>query len=233
MDAANILKPALARGTIQCIGATTLDEYRNSIEKDGALERRFQKVLVEPTSSDETLTILNNIKDRYEHHHHVKYTDGALSACVKLTERYVTDRQFPDKAIDALDETGSRVHMGNVRIPPEITEKEKEIELVKAKKQAAVRNQNFELAAGFRDKQTELEKELAETKAQAEQYKQESDEYAEKMEVMSADRDLAKDFLKDAQDQVESLKKEIAAITAESATYSKLLHELLDKLMQK
>ena len=162
MDAANILKPALARGTIQCIGATTLDEYRNSIEKDGALERRFQKVLVEPTSSDETLTILNNIKDRYEHHHHVKYTDGALSACVKLTERYVTDRQFPDKAIDALDETGSRVHMGNVRIPPEITEKEKEIELVKAKKQAAVRNQNFELAAGFRDKQTELEKELAE-----------------------------------------------------------------------
>ena len=117
---------------------------------------------MEPTSSDETLTILNNIKDRYEHHHHVKYTDGALSACVKLTERYVTDRQFPDKAIDALDETGSRVHMGNVRIPPEITEKEKEIELVKAKKQAAVRNQNFELAAGFRDKQTELEKELAE-----------------------------------------------------------------------
>ena len=162
MDAANILKPALARGTIQCIGATTLDEYRNSIEKDGALERRFQKVMVEPTTSDETLTILNNIKDRYEHHHHVRYTDEALVACVKLTERYVSDRQFPDKAIDAMDETGSRVHMGNVQIPPEITEKEKEIEEVKAKKQSAVRNQNFELAAGFRDKQTELEKELAE-----------------------------------------------------------------------
>ncbi len=162
MDAANILKPALARGTIQCIGATTLDEYRNSIEKDGALERRFQKVLVEPTTTDETLTILNNIKERYEHHHHVRYSDDALAACVKLTERYVTDRQFPDKAIDAMDETGSRVHMGHVSIPPEITEKEKEIELVKTKKQTAVRNQNFELAAGFRDKQTELEKELAE-----------------------------------------------------------------------
>ncbi len=162
MDAANILKPALARGTIQCIGATTLDEYRNSIEKDGALERRFQKVLVEPTTAEETLTILNNIKERYEHHHHVRYSDEALAACVKLTERYVTDRQFPDKAIDAMDETGSRVHMGHVSIPPEITEKEKEIELVKAKKQAAVRNQNFELAAGFRDKQTELERELAE-----------------------------------------------------------------------
>ena len=166
MDAANILKPALARGTIQCIGATTLDEYRNSIEKDGALERRFQKVMVEPTTADETLTILNNIKDRYEHHHHVKYTDEALAACVKLTERYVTDRQFPDKAIDALDETGSRVHMGNMHIPAEITEKEKEIEEVKTKKQAAVRNQNFELAAGFRDKQTELEKELAEMNEQ-------------------------------------------------------------------
>ncbi len=133
MDAANILKPALARGTIQCIGATTLDEYRNSIEKDGALERRFQKVLVEPTTHDETLAILNNIKERYEGHHRVKYTDEALAACVKLTERYITDRQFPDKAIDALDETGSRVHMNHVQIPPEITEKEKEIETVKAK----------------------------------------------------------------------------------------------------
>ena len=162
MDAANILKPALACGTIQCIGATTLDEYRNSIEKDGALERRFQKVMVEPTTAEETLTILNNIKERYEHHHHVKYTDEALAACVKLTERYVTDRQFPDKAIDALDETGSRIHMGHIQIPPEITEKEKEIESVKLKKQAAVRNQNFELAAGYRDKQTELERELAE-----------------------------------------------------------------------
>ena len=122
MDAANILKPALARGTIQCIGATTLDEYRNSIEKDGALERRFQKVLVEPTTSDETLQILQNIKDRYEHHHHVTYTDEALQACVKLTERYITDRFFPDKAIDALDEVGSRVHLSHVSIPPEITE---------------------------------------------------------------------------------------------------------------
>jgi len=118
MDAANILKPALARGTIQCIGATTLDEYRNSIEKDGALERRFQKVIVEPTTADETLTILSNIKDRYERHHHVIYTDEAIEACVKLTARYITNRQFPDKAIDALDEVGSRVHLGSVQIPP-------------------------------------------------------------------------------------------------------------------
>lgn len=160
MDAANILKPALARGTIQCIGATTIDEYRNSIEKDGALERRFQKVLVEPTTNDETLQILKNIKDRYEHHHHVEYTDEALAACVKLTERYISDRQFPDKAIDALDETGSRVHLSNASIPPEITEKEKEIAFIKEKKQAAVRSQNFELAAGYRDRQTELEAEL-------------------------------------------------------------------------
>ena len=160
MDAANILKPALARGTIQCIGATTLDEYRNSIEKDGALERRFQKVQVEPTSNEETLQILHNIKDRYEHHHHVTYTDEALAACVKLTDRYVTDRFMPDKAIDALDETGSRVHLGNAQIPPEIIEKEKEIATVKEKKQLAVRNQNFELAAGYRDRQTVLETEL-------------------------------------------------------------------------
>lgn len=162
MDAANILKPALARGTIQCIGATTLDEYRNSIEKDGALERRFQKVIVEPTTADETLTILSNIKDRYERHHHVIYTDGAIEACVKLTARYITDRQFPDKAIDALDEVGSRVHLGSVQIPPEITEKEKEIKYIKEKKQSAVINQNFELAAGYRDRQTELEAELKE-----------------------------------------------------------------------
>ena len=160
MDAANIMKPALARGTIQCIGATTLDEYRNSIEKDGALERRFQKVQVEPTSNEETLQILHNIKDRYEHHHHVTYTDEALAACVKLTDRYVTDRFMPDKAIDALDETGSRVHLGNAQIPPEIIEKEKEIATVKEKKQLAVRNQNFELAAGYRDRQTVLETEL-------------------------------------------------------------------------
>ena len=126
MDAANILKPALARGTIQCIGATTLDEYRNSIEKDGALERRFQKVMVEPTSSDDTLKILQNIKERYEQHHHVDYTDDALVSCVKLTERYVTDRSFPDKAIDAMDEVGARVHLQNAQIPPEIAAKEKE-----------------------------------------------------------------------------------------------------------
>ena len=160
MDAANIMKPALARGTIQCIGATTLDEYRNSIEKDGALERRFQKVQVEPTTNEETLQILRNIKDRYEHHHHVSYTDEALVACVKLTDRYVTDRFMPDKAIDALDEAGSRVHLGNAQIPPEIAEKEKEIAYVKEKKQLAVKNQNFELAAGYRDRQTQLEADL-------------------------------------------------------------------------
>jgi ATP-dependent Clp protease ATP-binding subunit ClpC len=162
MDAANILKPALARGTIQCIGATTLDEYRNSIEKDGALERRFQKVIVEPTTQEETLQILRNIKDRYEHHHHVSYTDEALVACVKLTDRYVTDRFMPDKAIDALDETGSRVHLSNAQIPPEIAEKEQEIARTKERKNAAVKNQNFELAAGYRDRQTILEAELKE-----------------------------------------------------------------------
>ena len=162
MDAANILKPALARGTIQCIGATTLSEYRNSIEKDGALERRFQKVIVEPTTSDETITILNNIKERYENHHHVSYTNDAILACVKLTERYVTDRFFPDKAIDVLDEVGARVHLLHTQMPPEISEKEKEINFIKGKKQAAVRNQNFELAASYRDKQTELEAELSE-----------------------------------------------------------------------
>ena len=162
MDAANIMKPALARGTIQCIGATTLDEFRNSIEKDGALERRFQKVQVEPTTNEETLQILKNIKDRYEHHHHVTYTDDALLACVKLTDRYVTDRFMPDKAIDALDETGSRVHLSNAQMPPDIAEKEQEIESVKEKKQLAVKNQNFELAAGYRDRQTQLETELEE-----------------------------------------------------------------------
>ena len=162
MDAANILKPALARGTIQCIGATTLDEYRNSIEKDGALERRFQKVIVEPTTKEETLQILRNIKDRYEQHHHVSYTDEALVACVKLTDRYVTDRFMPDKAIDALDETGSRVHLSNAQIPPEIAEKEQEIERMKERKNQAVKNQNFELAAGYRDRQTVLETELKE-----------------------------------------------------------------------
>ena len=162
MDAANILKPALARGTIQCIGATTLDEYRNSIEKDGALERRFQKVQVEPTTNEETLQILKNVKGRYEYHHHVTYTDEALEACVKLTDRYVNDRFMPDKAIDALDEVGSRVHLQNADLPPEIAEMEKEIKQIKERKTQAVGNQNFELAASYRDRQTELERQLQE-----------------------------------------------------------------------
>ena len=161
MDAANILKPALARGTIQCIGATTLDEYRNSIEKDGALERRFQKVLVEPTTAEETLQILQNIKGRYEDHHHVRYTDEALNACVKFTDRYITDRYFPDKAIDAMDEVGSRVHLQHDKVPQEIVDTEKELEDVKAKKVTAVSHQNFELAASYRDRQAELENSLA------------------------------------------------------------------------
>ncbi|WP_315362778.1 ATP-dependent Clp protease ATP-binding subunit [Prevotella jejuni] len=160
MDAANILKPALARGTIQCIGATTLDEYRKSIEKDGALERRFQKVLVEPTTAEETLQILENIKDRYEGHHHVRYTEDALKACVKYAERYITDRSFPDKAIDIIDEVGSRVHLQHVKVPQSILDIQKEIEIAQEKKQTAVKNQNFELAASFRDKQTELEQKL-------------------------------------------------------------------------
>ena len=160
MDAANILKPALARGTIQCIGATTLDEYRNSIEKDGALERRFQKVQVEPTTVGETLQILENIKDRYETHHHVSYTDEALKACVKYADRYITDRFFPDKAIDIIDEAGSRVHLQHVKVPQVILDIQKAIETTQEKKQAAVKNQNFELAASFRDKQTELENAL-------------------------------------------------------------------------
>ena len=162
MDAANILKPALARGTIQCIGATTLDEYRNSIEKDGALERRFQKVQVEPTTNEETLQILKNVKGRYEYHHHVTYTDEALEACVKLTDRYVNDRFMPDKAIDALDEVGSRVHLQNADLPPEIAEMEKEVKEIKERKTQAVSNQNFELAASYRDRQTELERQLQE-----------------------------------------------------------------------
>ncbi len=160
MDAANILKPALARGTIQCIGATTLDEYRNSIEKDGALERRFQKVIVNPTTPEETLQILHNIKDRYEHHHAVSYTDEALEACVKLTERYVTDRFFPDKAIDVLDEVGSRTHIGNSSVPKYILELQENIEHTKAKKQMAVSSQNFELAASYRDLQMQMEDDL-------------------------------------------------------------------------
>ena len=162
MDAANILKPALARGTIQCIGATTIDEYRNSIEKDGALERRFQKVQVEPTSVEETLQIIENIKARYEAHHHVTYTEDALKACVKYADRYITDRHFPDKAIDIIDEAGSRTHLQHVKIPKAILDIQKEIEIAQEKKQNAVKNQNFELAASFRDKQTTLEQKLKE-----------------------------------------------------------------------
>jgi len=156
MDAANMLKPALARGEIQCIGATTLDEYRKNIEKDGALERRFQKIIVEPTTPEETLQILRNIKDRYEDHHNVTYTDAALEACVKLADRYITDRFFPDKAIDALDEAGSRVHLINISVPKEIEEQEKQIDEMKNRKNEAVRLQNFELAASYRDKEKEL-----------------------------------------------------------------------------
>lgn len=182
MDAANILKPALARGTIQCIGATTLDEYRNSIEKDGALERRFQKVQVEPTTVDETLQILENIKDRYEAHHHVVYTDDALKSCVKYADRYITDRFFPDKAIDIIDEAGSRVHLQHVKIPQAILDIQKEIETTQEKKQAAVKNQNFELAASFRDRQTELEQTL-----KNEQEKWQKGDADEKVEISEED----------------------------------------------
>lgn len=160
MDAANILKPALARGTIQCIGATTLDEYRNSIEKDGALERRFQKILVEPTTKEETLQILKNIKDRYENHHHVTYTDEAIKACVNLTDRYVSERHFPDKAIDALDEVGSKKHLSSLTIPSEITELEKQLSVIMQKKLTAAKNQNFELAAGYREKEINIQSEI-------------------------------------------------------------------------
>lgn len=166
MDAANILKPALARGEIQCIGATTTDEYRKSIEKDGALERRFQKVIVEPTTPEETLQILQNIKDRYEEHHAVTYTPEALEACVKLTERYVTDRCFPDKAIDAMDEAGSRVHITNMPVSKEIENKEKQIEVTLGLKNEAVKQQDFELAADYRDQLATMQEELEQMKAQ-------------------------------------------------------------------
>jgi ATP-dependent Clp protease ATP-binding subunit ClpC len=156
LDAANMLKPALARGEIQCIGATTLDEYRQQIEKDGALERRFQKVMVEPTTVDETIQILNNIKERYEDHHNVSYADEAIDACVKLTNRYISDRHLPDKAIDALDESGSRVHISNIVVPERILELEKQIEEIKKEKIKAVKNQNFEKAAGYRDKEKQF-----------------------------------------------------------------------------
>ncbi len=164
MDAANMLKPALARGEIQCVGATTLDEYRKSIEKDGALERRFQKVIVEPTTADETLQILQNIKGKYEDHHNVTYTPEALTACVKLTDRYISDRNFPDKAIDAMDEAGSRVHLTNITVPKDIEEQEKQIDQLKQLRLSAVKAQNYELAANYRDKEKNLQAQLDEMK---------------------------------------------------------------------
>lgn len=160
LDAANMLKPALARGEIQCIGATTLDEYRQHIEKDGALERRFQKVIVDPTTEEETIEILNNIKERYENHHNVNYNDEAIKACVSLTTRYISDRHLPDKAIDALDESGARVHIGNVIVPKKIIDLEKEIENIKAAKFSAVKSQDFEKAASLRDRERQLLKDI-------------------------------------------------------------------------
>ncbi len=164
MDAANMLKPALARGEIQCIGATSLDEYRQNIEKDGALERRFQKVMVEPTTPEETLLILQQVKDKYEQHHNVNYTEDALRACVDLTERYVSDRNFPDKALDALDEAGSRVHITNIVVPEEIERLEREVDEATQEKLAAAKAQNFELAASLRDKETHKKEELEQAK---------------------------------------------------------------------
>lgn len=191
MDAANMLKPALSRGEIQCIGATTLDEYRKNIEKDGALERRFQKVIVDPTTAEETLQILKNIKQRYEEHHNVIYTDNALKACVNLTERYISDRNFPDKAIDALDESGSRVHISNIVVPKSIEELEVKIENTKLEKLAAVKSQNFELAASLRDKERHYLLQLEAAKSKWEQELQEhretvdEDKVAEVVAMMS------------------------------------------------
>jgi ATP-dependent Clp protease ATP-binding subunit ClpC len=160
LDASNMFKPALARGEVQCIGATTLDEYRTSIEKDGALERRFQKIIIEPTSEEETVEILNNIKIKYEEHHNVEYTEEAISACVKLTSRYMTDRFLPDKAIDALDEAGSRVHLNNIIVPKHITDLEKELEDIRLTKNTAVKKQKYEEAAKLRDDEKLLENNL-------------------------------------------------------------------------
>ena len=181
LDASNMFKPALARGEIQCIGATTLDEYRQYIEKDGALERRFQKVLVEPTSVVETIEILNNIKERYEDHHNVEYTSEAIEACVKLTNRYMTERFLPDKAIDALDEAGSRVHITNIDVPDQILELEKQLEDVKQTKNSVVRKQKYEEAAKLRDDEKRLEKSLAEAQAKWEE------ESKQHREVVTAD----------------------------------------------
>ena len=160
LDAANMLKPALSRGEIQCVGATTLDEYRQSIEKDGALERRFQKVMVDPTTPEETLTILQNIQDRYEYHHNVRYTPEAIKACVRLTDRYITDRSFPDKAIDALDEAGSRVHIATVSVPAEIEQLEKKLEELKAEKNKVIAEQKYEEAVPIRDKEKQTQYQL-------------------------------------------------------------------------
>lgn len=183
MDAANMLKPALARGEIQCIGATTLDEYRQHIEKDGALERRFQKVLVEPTTPEETLQILRNIKEKYEEHHNVNYTEEALEACVKLADRYITDRNFPDKAIDALDEAGSRVHLTNITAPKEIEEQERLIEEARHHKNEAVRLQNFELAASFRDQEKKYMEKLEEMKREWEESLKENRETVDDAQI--------------------------------------------------
>ena len=169
MDAANMLKPALARGELQCIGATTLDEYRKNIEKDGALERRFQKIIVDPTTAEETLQILENIKEKYEEHHNVTFTPDALKACVKLTERYVSERNFPDKAIDAMDEAGSRTHMGNITVPKEIEDLEQAIEETNRNKLNAAQAQNFESAASYRDREQKLKADLEEAKRQWEE----------------------------------------------------------------
>ncbi len=185
MDAANMLKPALARGEIQCIGATTLDEYRKSIEKDGALERRFQKVIVEPTTAEETLQILKNIKEKYEDHHNVRYTDAALEACVKLSARYINDRNFPDKAIDALDEAGSRVHLTNISAPKEIEEQERLIDDARLQKTEAVKAQNFELAAAYRDREKELAASLEQMKADWEAQLKEQRQTVDEEEIAS------------------------------------------------
>lgn len=183
MDAANMLKPALARGEIQCIGATTLDEYRQNIEEDGALERRFQKVIVEPTTPEETLQILQNIKEKYEEHHNVTYTDEALEACVKLTDRYITDRNFPDKAIDAMDEAGSRVHLKNITVPKEIEQQEQMIDEARTHKNEAVRLQDFELAASFRDREKSLMSELEDMKQRWEESLKENRETVDKEQI--------------------------------------------------
>ncbi|MDA7768359.1 ATP-dependent Clp protease ATP-binding subunit, partial [Flavobacteriales bacterium] len=165
LDASNMFKPALARGELQCIGATTLDEYRQNIEKDGALERRFQKVIVDPTSIDETFQILKNIKERYEEHHNVSYTDEALEACVTLTNRYMSDRYLPDKAIDALDEAGSRVHINNINVPENILKLEKDLDAIKSQKGQVIKKQRFEEAAKLRDEERQIENSLKQAKA--------------------------------------------------------------------